>query len=65
MKKLIVILFGLFIAKVAMSGELQTEIKVKDVDGRMVTVYLDACYDPVTKHWGPCYVVSSDCEIKK
>jgi hypothetical protein len=43
--------------------ELQTTMRVKDSTGEIVTVTLDACYDPVTKSWGPCYILKSSCSV--
>lgn len=33
-----------------------TSLEVSLPNGQRVVVELDACYDPVTKRWEPCYV---------
>jgi hypothetical protein len=37
-----------------------TSMEVNLPNGQTVVVELDACYDPVTKRWGPCYVQSQE-----
>lgn len=55
----------MFFAVAVNCQELQTTMRIKDPTGEIVTVALDACYDPVTKHWGPCYVeFKENCKSK-
>lgn len=61
MKIIVAIIGALFVCSTVTAGELATILRVKDPNGDMVTVMLDACYDPVTKRWEPCYVTQSNC----
>lgn len=62
MKHIVITLIAtLFLMGSANCEELITALTVKDPSGKTVEVMLDACYDPVTKRWGPCYVVSPTC----
>ena len=57
----------LLIPIVTEAENLITAMRVKDPNGNNVTVTLDACYDPVTKRWEPCYVMEPVCinNVKK
>lgn len=54
---ILTIIGAMFLFNTAKAEELITSLRVKDPNGDFVTVMLDACYDPVTKRWEPCYVV--------
>lgn len=42
-----------------------TDLIARLPNGQTVVVQLDACYDPVTKRWGPCYVQTSvTCKVE-
>lgn len=59
--KLFAVLMVMFLVKSASAQPVPTALVVKDPSGNEVTVMLDACYDPVTKRWEPCYVTQPQC----